>query len=156
MSVEGEAKRKFESGYNCAESVLLTLNECFRFDASLNSCIPRIATGFGGGVGRNGDLCGALSGGIMAIGLALGRDDSTQSRDACYRVADEFYVNFGRQFGTCTCRELTGVDLKTPEGSRIHHERIRQDQCIPIVTWATKTAKKVIPDAGKYLPPDTQ
>ena len=38
------------------------------------SCVPRIATGFGGGMGRCGEVCGAVTGAIMAIGMVLGRD----------------------------------------------------------------------------------
>ena len=73
MSAEHDAKLHFNSGLNCAESVLLTLSGRLAGKNSV-SIIPRIATGFGGGVGRNGDICGALSGAVIAIGLALGRD----------------------------------------------------------------------------------
>lgn len=72
MNPEDEAKRLFDNGFNCAESVLLATSH-EKFAQSIGGIIPRIATGFGGGIARNGDVCGALTGGVMAIGLALGR-----------------------------------------------------------------------------------
>jgi C_GCAxxG_C_C family probable redox protein len=148
LSCEEEAKRNFNSGYNCAESVLLTTSR--RLGHSIRnseSCIPRIATGFGGGIGRNGDVCGALSGGIIAISLALGRDNGEQSRDPCYAAADRFYTDFVEKFGSCRCRELTGVNLKTPEGRTTHLNRIHQERCNLIVAWAARKVDEIIANA---------
>jgi C_GCAxxG_C_C family probable redox protein len=65
--VVGEkAVSRFLSGYNCAQSILLTMSE--HRDGE-NVLIPRIATAFGGGIGRCGSICGALTGGVMAIGI---------------------------------------------------------------------------------------
>jgi len=63
MSLEEQAKRNFNMGYNCAESVLLAVSEANGATRQrAQSLIPRIATGFGGGIARNGDVCGALVG----------------------------------------------------------------------------------------------
>jgi len=66
-----KAVELFVSGFNCAEATLLVLSEEFGKKASV---IPRIATGFGGGIGRTGQICGPLSGAVMAIGLQIGCD----------------------------------------------------------------------------------
>ena len=143
MSCEHDAKLRFNSGFNCAESVLLTLSGRMARRNS-ESWIPRIATGFGGGVGRNGDICGALSGGVMAIGLALGRDKAEQSRDPCYAAVDCFYTDFVKEFGSSKCRELTGIDLKARVGSGTYHDRIHLERCNLIVAWAARRANEII------------
>jgi C_GCAxxG_C_C family probable redox protein len=152
MSLEEEAKLNFNSGYNCAESVLMAVSKRVgRKTQSLAPCIPRMATGFGGGVGRNGDICGALAGGIMTISLALGRDNSDQSRDPCYGAADCFYNEFVETFGSSRCRKLTGLDLKKPEQREAYGSRIHVERCNPIVAWAAKRAYEIIRKA-KYRP----
>ena len=78
--------------------------------------VPRIATAFGGGIGRTGAVCGAVVGGTMAIGLRHGREEASQSRDRAYTLGQEFRRRFEEEMGTISCRELTGVDLSTPEG----------------------------------------
>src|SRR3989304_161104 len=95
MSLEEHVKRNFNAGYNCAESVRLGVSKQLNpTRRGIESLIPRIATGFGGGVARNGDICGALSGGIIVISLALGRDKPDESRDPCYPAVNQFYNDF--------------------------------------------------------------
>jgi C_GCAxxG_C_C family probable redox protein len=145
MSTEQDAKLHFNSGFNCAESILLTLGGGLRHNNS-GVFIPRIATGFGGGVGRNGDMCGALSGGVMAIGLALGRDKAEQSRDPCYAAVDRFYTDFVKEFGSSKCRELIGIDLKERVGSGSSDHPVHLERCNLIVAWAAKRANEIIAD----------
>jgi len=137
MNSEKNAVRLFDSGYNCAESVLLATE-----DDVEKTVIPRIATGFGGGLSRNGDVCGALTGGIMRIGLSLGRNSAEESRDRCYQAVDQFFSAFVREFGTCKCRELTGVDLKSEEGRADYQARIHAERCRKIVAWAAQFASQ--------------
>ena len=144
MTVEDEVRRVFDSGLNCAESLLLVVSKHSGLEKDSARFIPRIATGFGGGIARNGDMCGALSGAVMAISLALGRDGPDQSRDQCYTAVDQFYNDFVKTFGSCKCRELTRVDFKTPEGNEVYRERVHRERCTPIVEWAAKTASRII------------
>jgi hypothetical protein len=65
-----------EEEFLCSEAVLITLAECLGVESKL---IPRIATGFGAGVGREGEVCGALSGAVMGLGLKFGREVSPVS-----------------------------------------------------------------------------
>ena len=145
MNPEERARSSFNSGYNCAESVLLVLSKQPELKRrGVGSSIPRIATGFGGGVARNGNICGALTGGVMAISLALGRNRPDEPRDPCYSAVDRFYNDFVREFGTWRCRDLTGVDLKAMRGRRGYLGRIRKERCNPIVAWAAKRAYQII------------
>ena len=81
-----------------------------------NEIIPRIATAFGGGIAGRGDVCGAVVGSVMAIGLRYGREEPWQSRDKAYALTQEFCQRFQEEMGHLCCRELTGMDLSTPEG----------------------------------------
>jgi C_GCAxxG_C_C family probable redox protein len=145
LSIEEAAKRNFNSGFNCAESVLLAVsNELNATGGMGGQVIPRIATGFGGGISRNGDVCGALVGGVMAMSLALGRDKAEQGREPCYPAVDRFYNEFRAKFGSCKCRELTNANLKTPEGAAAYKAEVHTDVCNPIVAWAAKTAHDII------------
>ena len=154
MTLEEEAKRNFNSGYNCAESVLLAVSK--RPDSAvdrIDSLIPRIATGFGGGIARNGDICGALAGATMAISLEFGRDKPEESRDLCYQAVDRLYNDFVKTFGTCKCRELTGIDFKTQAGREVYLNKIHQEVCNPIVAWATRRTHEIIQEARSGATP---
>jgi len=144
MGTEEQAKEHFSSGLNCAESVLLALSKGLALNDGARAFIPMMATGFGGGIALNGDTCGALNGAVIAIGLTLGRSKPTQSRNQCYRAVDRLYQDFKKEFGTCKCCELTGVDLKTEEGLNAVHGRIREERCKPIVEWTTKRTNQII------------
>jgi C_GCAxxG_C_C family probable redox protein len=92
--------------------------------------VPRIATGFGSGIGRTGAVCGAVVGATMAIGLRHGREEASQSHDRAYALAQEFRRRFEEEMGSISCRELTGLDLTTPEGvERFHSSDLPERVC---------------------------
>jgi len=145
MNIEEQAKQYFNNGYNCAESVLLSVCGQMGYDSKeYGICIPRMATGFGGGIARNGGICGALSGGVMALGLALGRDDAQESRDPCYPAADQFYNEFGEKFGHSSCRELTGLDMKNEPDRQRYQEQVHNERCVPMVCWTARRTAEII------------
>jgi C_GCAxxG_C_C family probable redox protein len=150
LSLEEVAKRHFNSGFNCAESVLSAVyRELNAVRQAGDEVIPRIATGFGGGISRNGDVCGALTGGVMAISFALGRDKADESREPCYPAVDQFYKDFRTKFGTCRCRELTNLNMKTPEGAEAYTKEVHMEVCNPIVAWAARRAHDIIKDTSR-------
>jgi C_GCAxxG_C_C family probable redox protein len=144
MSVEDEVRRVYSSGLNCAESLLLVVSEHLGLNKNGARFIPRIATGFGGGIARNGDVCGALSGSVMAISLAFGRERADQSVKQCYAAVDQFYNDFVKTFGSGKCLELCHFNFKAPGASEAEHQKVRRERCSPIVEWATKTAIRII------------
>jgi C_GCAxxG_C_C family probable redox protein len=96
-------------GYNCAQSVLLTMVEYWNYK---NELIPKVATAFGGGMGRCGSVCGALTGGLMAIGTRYGTNEpSARKRSKAYKLAEKLYRQFENQNRSVMCRELIGLDL---------------------------------------------
>lgn len=143
--IEERAKNYFNSGYNCAESVLLALGqEPFFQGRDFGGAIPRVATGFGGGLARNGQICGALSGGIMALGFILGRREAKESRDPCYPAVDRLVNDFQERFGSIRCRDISRVDLKTEEGRRRYQRMVHLEICNPVVAWSVQRASQII------------
>jgi C_GCAxxG_C_C family probable redox protein len=90
---------------------------CQEFEIE-NEIIPRIASGFAGGIGNTGAVCGAVVGAVMAIGLKQGRDDTSDDPLLTLGVAQEFRRRFEAEMETINCRELTGADLSTEEGRK--------------------------------------
>lgn len=138
------AVERFSSGLNCAESALIGVTEALGIESD---CVPKIATPFGGGMGRYGEVCGALTGALMAMGLKLGRqgDDDTAARDRAYPKAVRLMRAFEIEFGSVECRALTGCDLLTPEGQkRMQDEGLHANLCTKLVVFAAEEAYKII------------
>ena len=102
---EEKARNNFLSGYNCAQSVFLAFAEEGGLD--FNSAM-RVSSSFGGGMGRLKEVCGALSGAFMAIGLFQGTYDVTdkEAKLAHYVKVREVGEGFREDFKSLLCREL--------------------------------------------------
>jgi C_GCAxxG_C_C family probable redox protein len=82
-----------------------------------DSILPKLATGFGGGIGRKGSLCGAFTGSIMAIGMKLGRTKAND-KDAVAKVyskCQEVWSQFEKEFGSNLCYDIIQVRLDNEE-----------------------------------------
>jgi C_GCAxxG_C_C family probable redox protein len=140
------SKDYFMEGFNCSEATLLAISESLGEKCKF---IPRIASGFGGGFGRHGDVCGAISGSVMALGLVYGRKDpkDAEAKEKIYGIVDEYLKKFIEKYGTLSCRELTGCDMLTPEGlKKMKDEKVVVNICAPIVEFAEREALKLIND----------
>ena len=109
----------FRQNFNCAQSVLVAFAPQLGLDESQ---ALKIASPFGGGVARRGQVCGAVTGGLMALGLAQGADTPAGKEDA-YRLGQEFLQRFESRHATILCRELLGCDISTPAGRQQAGER---------------------------------
>ena len=102
-----------------------------------NDIIPQIASGFGGGIGNTGAVCGAVVGAVMAISLRMERGDTMEDWLRISGVVKEFRRRFENEMGTINCRELTGVDLNTEEGMKqAMSSNVAQNVCFPAVGTA--------------------
>lgn len=115
MTKSREAKQLFEKNFNCAQSTLFTLGKDY-FKDEKNAL--KLATGFGGGIAFRGEMCGAVSGVIMAIGLHFGQgnDSDSESKERCEKICKEFLEIFEKQHGSVRCKNLINNDLSTSEG----------------------------------------
>ena len=105
QDIEKHAYDSIAAGRNCAESVLQT---AIAFCGVPSDGTPmRVASCFGGGVGRSQEeLCGALAGGLMALGLCFGRDTPGVSCELAYDLGAEFRDRFIGLHGSSKCRAL--------------------------------------------------
>jgi len=132
--VANNAVSRFLSGYNCAESVLLTMA---RHQGVKSPLIPKIATPFGGGIARSGSICGCVTGALIDIGLKFGRTQCTEDREKAYTVATSFLRAFERKFGSLICYELIGCDFRTQEGHK-RWEELKESRCANFVKGAVE------------------
>jgi C_GCAxxG_C_C family probable redox protein len=110
-----------------------------------NSIIPQIASGFAGGIGNSGAVCGAVVGGVMAIGLKLGRAETMEGMLQNLGVAREFRRRFEEEMGEIGCRELTGLDLTSAEEmAELMNSDVPQKVCFPAVAAAYRLAVDIL------------
>jgi C_GCAxxG_C_C family probable redox protein len=112
----------FEEGFSCSQAVLSAYAPALGLD---RETALRIAGAFGGGMGRMGEVCGAVTGALMVIGLKCGQTtvENEQAKEKSYELAREFATRFrARNNGCIKCRELLGCEIDTPEGLQLARE----------------------------------
>lgn len=143
MSRAEIAGGKFREGFNCAQSVLYSYAQELKIEKDM---ALRIATGFGGGMGRKQEVCGAVSGGIMVLGLIYGRgeNDDRKKQDETYAKVRELIDAFKKEYGTICCRELLpGCVLLTEEGQKQFKENNLKEKCCGYVEQVVKILEKM-------------
>lgn len=140
MSRSDEAAKVFAGDSNCCQAVFSAFAHDRGIDSDTAICI---ATPFGGGMGRMGDVCGAVTGAFMAIGLKYGNPDSNiDAKERCYEAVRAFTERFTDLHGSIHCRELIGCDIGTDEGMAEAKERnLFSTLCTEIVRNAVKIAE---------------
>jgi C_GCAxxG_C_C family probable redox protein len=131
----------FDSGLNCTESLLVAFAERSHIECPV---FPRIATGFCAGMSMTCGTCGAVSGGVLAIGLEIGRDSANDSNENCYAAVQRFKEAFEARFGSDNCRELIGCDFRTQAGRDAFEELNLHPQCRQYVEVAAALALESI------------
>jgi len=143
------ATEKFLSGYNCAQSVLWPFAE--ELGLAPETAL-KIATGLGAGIARRQEMCGAVTGGILALGLKYGRG-STQDRSATeetYAKTQELIRRFEAKHGTCNCRQLLGgCDISTEQGRK---EVVEHDLHNRTCKFCVQTVIAILEDMLKAKP----
>ncbi len=141
-SDEGARSRElFDSGFYCAESVLLAVAESKGIESDL---CPKIATGFCSGISRSCGMCGAVSGGILAISLLTGRNSPREPTRKSFSKVKKFRKAFEKRFGTTNCKQLIDCDLGTEEGQKTFIDNNLVEQCKQYAEEATKMVMEVL------------
>lgn len=131
----------FKGGLFCAESVLLALA---RHQEIESDHLPAIATGFCSGQARTCGQCGAVSGALMGLGLAFGRNRGGESLDQAYQAVQEFLKRFEAEYGSSNCQTLLNCDLGTPDGYAEFKDKNLRTRCFDYVATATQLAVEII------------
>ena len=117
-----QAANIFNEGSNCSQAVISVYAE----ESGLSPKIAlKIAQGFGGGMGRLAQTCGAVTGAFMVLGLKYGNDDThdKEAKERVYRLVREFARRFENRNSSIVCRELLGCDISKPEGIMVAKEK---------------------------------
>lgn len=106
------AEENFRKGYNCAQSVLCAYAELLGLE---EKTAAMLASGFGGGVSRLRELCGAFSAGVMILGMTEGYDapEEREGKIALYKRVQELANRFRAEAGSLICRELLELPAET-------------------------------------------
>ena len=115
MDHASEARRLFLSGYNCAQAVFCAFCDLTGMDID---AAARLSSSFGGGMGRLREVCGTVSGALLALGILRGYDDprDPEQKKAHYALVQEYARRFREKNETIVCRELLKGIPVTPGG----------------------------------------
>ncbi len=112
MNIKEKATRLHERGFNCAQSVL---GACEAYTGLTEAAALAVSCGFGGGL-RCGEVCGAVSGGVMALGLVCPyqKEGDQEAKDKIANLAVAYTDAFRKRFGHLRCEELKGDKSRCP------------------------------------------
>jgi C_GCAxxG_C_C family probable redox protein len=134
----------FVNGLSCSQAILLT----YGTKHGLNQeTATRLGTGFSGGFGRHGEICGAVTGAVVVIGLKYGMaklgDDEAKSHT--YRLVGEFLTKFKAKYRSIHCRDLLGCDISTEAGRNIATQENKfKTLCPDFVRAAAETLEEIL------------
>lgn len=134
--IRKNAEGYYRSGqFFCSEAIVKAIND--GFGLGYPDSIIRLASGFPIGIGGSGCSCGAVTGGVMALGMVFGRDQPRDPRvDRCLALCRELHTFFIRQHSCLCCRTLThGMVLKSPE---------HMQQCVSFTGEVAEEVSKII------------
>jgi C_GCAxxG_C_C family probable redox protein len=135
------ALARFNGDFNCAQSVFAAFAP--RFGIPEETAL-KLASAFGGGFARRGEVCGAVTGALLVLGLASGAATKAGKLEA-YRLAQEFMQRFEAKHATVICRQLIACDLTTEEGRQQAAEKdVFTGVCTPLVCDAVEMAHALL------------
>jgi C_GCAxxG_C_C family probable redox protein len=144
MSEVEKAISCFSEGFMCSQAVLSAYAGQFGMD---RETALKVSAAFGGGMGRMGETCGAVTGAFMVIGLKYGRlaVTDTKSHEKTNRLVREFVGRFKSLNGSIVCRELLGCDLSMPDGQKTFvDKKLRDTLCTKFVRDAAEIVRQLL------------
>ncbi len=139
-----KALARFREGYACSQAVLSAFAGEFGLPDDL---ALRLSATFGGGMGRLGEVCGAVTGAFMVLGLKAGNvtAEDRASKERAYGLVNEFVNRFRDRHETIICRELLGCELGTPEGmQRAKEGQLFTTVCLRVVQDAAEIVSRLL------------
>ncbi len=149
MNKKEKAIALFKDGYNCSQAVLLAFAEELGLD---EKTALKLATPFGGGMGRLREVCGAFSGLLMVAGLKYAPADpkDQKAKAAHYALVQQLAEAFKKQNGSIICRELLGVNgAQAPVPQKRTEQYYKKRPCAEMVGSAAEILEKLLSDNQK-------
>jgi C_GCAxxG_C_C family probable redox protein len=144
MNPNQEAAELFAEGYSCSQSLLVS--RAGEFGLSTENAL-KVSAAFGGGLGRQGEVCGAVSGALMVIGLAHGQTAPQQkeAKEHTYQLTRRFIAEFTRRTGALHCSDLLGCQIGTPEGlQQAQEQSLFKTVCPRLVAEASQILDEIL------------
>ncbi len=134
----------FQEGFNCSQAILSTYGGEFGLE---QETALKAAAVLGGGMGGLGEVCGAVTGALVVIGLKYGyteaKDKETKAKT--YARVRDFAGRFRSRHGALCCRELLGCDLTTAEGMAMARQKgLFTELCPRLVRAAAEILEDVL------------
>jgi C_GCAxxG_C_C family probable redox protein len=143
-AVGRSAEEGLGSGLYCAESVAVALARAQGIETEI---VARMATAFCSGMSRTCGTCGALTGAVMGLSLALGRSNPRESVQRSHAATQRLVRDFESEFGARSCDALLGCDLGTPQGQAMFRDKRLHERCARYTTRAAEMAASLIASA---------
>jgi C_GCAxxG_C_C family probable redox protein len=134
----------FRSNLNCAQSVITAFLEDLHVD---QETVINMSNGFGAGMGRLQETCGAVTGAYMVFGLynALLYKDIAQRKEATYSMIQQFNQEFSQIHQTTHCRDLLKCDLRTDEGqNHFYDNNLGEKVCEKCIATSVSIVEKLL------------
>jgi C_GCAxxG_C_C family probable redox protein len=134
------------TGFNCAQSVLSAFAPQLGMD---RDTAMKVACGLGAGMGRSGNVCGAVTGGMLVLGLKYGMVDPElqEDKEKTYDQILKLLNRIRAIHGSDNCTDLMGVDIGTPEGLQEAQDKELSDKiCSKIVGDITRILEELLED----------
>ena len=134
----------FNSGFNCAQAVLAS--HCEKYGLDKEHAL-KISCGFGGGMGHIGEVCGAVTGALMLIGLKYGKykADDNKASEKTYALVKEFTENFKAKYGSIKCKDLIKYDISYKEELlKAYEAGVFGEICPEIVSDAEELVEEIL------------
>lgn len=147
MNYVEKAVNYYSNNFNCSQAVFTTFATELGVEEEL---ALKIGTQFGGGA-RKGEMCGAVSGALMVLGLKYGHchAENMEEKRRAYRIAEDFMNRFIAEKGTVVCRELLGYDVsKTEDAEKIRELNLFKTTCPEMVRCAARIVEEMISELG--------
>lgn len=137
-----KAGQYFLDGYNCAQSVTMAFAQELNMD---EKTAARIASGFGGGFGRQREVCGAVSGMVMVASYLYGYDAPDPEKQAsCYQMIQTLCQQFKEKNNSIICRDILKNPPSDPTPSPRTAEYYAQRPCARMVMVATEILEEYL------------
>jgi C_GCAxxG_C_C family probable redox protein len=140
-----QALNRFKSECNCAQAVMLAFRRKMGLDVLT---VAGLGMGFGAGIARTGQVCGAVNGGVMTLGMICTKamENPADAKELTIEVVQHFLEDFKETNGSVYCSELLdGLDLRTAEGREVFKQTgLHEKVCEPAVRSAIEAIGKLI------------
>ena len=143
MTRAEHAAQLFYEGYNCAQAITVAFADVTGLDESFSA---KMASSFGGGMGRMREVCGAVSGMLMVAGILYGYDTKEDDtvKAAHYQLVQNLAGQFREQVGSIICREILKNPPSDPNPSARTPEYYAQRPCCRMVYTAAEILDQYI------------